>query len=206
PAARGDTGPAGGSSAVSSPVPAPREPGLVLFDGGAVAPYQSTVGSPQGDWVGVRVGAGVEVAHPTVSVNSSADGLRATWNGSGPGQVYLQDPAGGSDLRRFLGGGGALVLDVVVHTRPTAPTSLAAHCGFPCSAEIPATSVFQGLPVDRESEVRVPLSCFAAAGLDAGKVDTPFLIATGGAFDATFTGVRWVPGADAGATPCEELG
>ncbi|MFT7839922.1 Hsp70 family protein [Saccharothrix sp. BKS2] len=210
PTAQGGTGPAEGPSAASSPAAAPREPGLVLFEDGAVAPYQSTVGSPQGDWVGTRVGVGGEVTHPTVSVTSSAAGLRATWNGSGPGQVYLQDPAGGSDLRRFLDGDGdgdgALVLDVVVRTHPTGPVSLAAHCGFPCSAEIPATSAFRRLPVDREAEVRVPLSCFTAAGLDAGKVDTPFLIATGGAFDATFTGIRWVPGAGAGAIPCEELG
>ncbi|WP_447002018.1 Hsp70 family protein [Saccharothrix isguenensis] len=186
-----------------------RDPGsptdLRLLDGEAVvAPYVGMVGSPE-NWAGTRVEPDRAVAHTAVSATASPAGLRTTWNGSGSGQVYLQNTEGGADLRRFLDGGGAIVLDLVVHSRPADATSLSVHCTFPCASEVPTTSAFRELPVGRESTVTVPVSCFTSTGLDIGRVDTAFLLSTAGAFDATFTRIRWVAGA-VDAPACDELG
>ncbi|WP_405139558.1 putative glycoside hydrolase [Sphaerisporangium sp. NBC_01403] len=58
--------------------------------------------SPE-NWGGTEIGVDGTAAHAEISVvpsdvNVQADGLKATWNG-GPAQIYMQDPAGGSDLR-----------------------------------------------------------------------------------------------------------
>jgi hypothetical protein len=73
--------------------------------------------------------------------------LKATWNGTGPGQIYMQNPAGGTDLRGYLNAEAALVFYTVVHQPPAARTLISAHCVYPCFAEVVATPLFQRLPV-----------------------------------------------------------
>ncbi|MEU4747004.1 putative glycoside hydrolase [Actinosynnema sp. NPDC023658] len=94
-----------------------------------------------------------------------------------------------------------------MHQSPTATTALAVHCGYPCAAELNATSILRGLPVGTPRSVKIPVGCFTAAGLDPSAVNTPFLLATAGRFDATVGHVRWVAGAagDPDATPCDAL-
>ena len=208
PSTKSASATASASTTASAPTSTSRDPGspsdLRLLDGGAVvAPYVGVVGSPE-NWAGTRVEPGGKAAHTAVSATATAAGLRTTWNGSGPGQVYVQNTGGGADLRRFLDGGGAIVLDLVVHERPAGATSLSVHCTFPCASEVPTTSAFRDLPVGRESTVTIPVSCFTSTGLDIGRVDTAFLLSTAGAFDATFSRIRWVAVA-ADAPACDEL-
>jgi len=129
-----------------------------------------------------------------------------TWNG-GPGQFYLQDPAGGSDLRGYPNADGALVFDTIVHEAPAARTVISVHCTWPCLGEVAGTSLFQGLPVGSKATVKIPIGCFAEAGLDLTAVNTPFLVYTEGAFQASFANIRWVPGAakDPDAKRCADL-
>ncbi|MFT7841457.1 exo 1,3/1,4-beta-D-glucan glucohydrolase [Saccharothrix sp. BKS2] len=175
------------------------------------APYRSFIGSPD-NWSGTELGPDAEAAHTNITVvpadvNVQGDALKTTWTGSGAGQLYLQDPAGGSDLRGYPNANAALVFDVVVHQPPAARTVLSAHCVYPCFGEVNATGVFGGLPVGVKSTVKVPLSCFAERGLDFESVNTPFLVYTEGAFQASFANVRWVPkaAADPDARTCAEL-
>lgn len=55
--------------------------------------------------------------------------------------------------------------------------------------------------------MKIPISCFADAGLDLEKVNTPFLVYTEGAFSASFANVRWAPHAaeDSDAVACGDL-
>ncbi|MEV0674940.1 exo 1,3/1,4-beta-D-glucan glucohydrolase [Actinosynnema sp. NPDC050436] len=184
---------------------------LRLFVDGDVAPYRGYISSPD-NWDGTELGPDRTAAHSSISVapadvNAPGDAVGATWTGTGPGQFYLLDPAGGADLRGYRNADAALVFDVVVHRPPTNRTALGTHCGWPCVAEVDATGVFTGLPVGRPSTVKIPVSCFAAGGLDLEKVNIPFLVFTDGPFQASFANVRWVPKAaqDPDARACSDL-
>ncbi|MEV0974643.1 exo 1,3/1,4-beta-D-glucan glucohydrolase [Microtetraspora glauca] len=176
-----------------------------------VAPYRSFIGSAD-NWGGTEIGVDGEAAHSVINVvpadvNVQQDGLKVTWTGGGPAQIYMQDPAGGTDLRGYLNADAALVFDVIVHQAPAARTVLGVHCVYPCMSEVAATSLFQRLPAGTKATVKVPIACFAEAGLDLEVVNTPFLVYTDGAFSASFANVRWVPGAakDADAQTCSGL-
>jgi beta-glucosidase len=184
---------------------------LEIFNRMDVPPYKSFIGSAE-NWGGTEIGADGQAAHSEISVvpsdvNVQQDGLRATWNGSGPAQIYMQDPAGGSDLRSYLNADAALVFDTIVHQPPAARTVISAHCVYPCFAEVVATSLFQRLPVGAKATIKIPIACLAAGGLDLEVVNTPFLVYTDGAFSASFANVRWVPHAakDADAETCAGL-
>ncbi|WP_189236049.1 glycoside hydrolase family 3 protein [Planomonospora parontospora] len=184
---------------------------LEIFNRTDVAPYKSFIGSAE-NWGGTEIGPDGQAAHAEINVvqsdvNVQQDGLKATWTGTGPAQVYLQNPAGGTDLRGYLNSDAALVFDTVVHQAPAARTVISTHCVYPCMAEVVATSLFAGLPVGTKSTVKIPVSCFAAGGLDLENVNTPFLVYTEGAFSASFANVRWVPkaAADPDARKCSDL-
>lgn len=184
---------------------------LVIFDRADIAPYRGFIGSPD-NWGGTEIGPDGTAAHSSIGVvpsdvNVQQDALKATWTGTAPGQIYLQDPSGGTDLRSYLNADSALEFDMIVHQAPAARTVVSVHCVYPCFAEVVATNLFRNLPVGTKSTVKIPVECFAATGLDFEVVNTPFLIYTEGAFSASFANVRWVPRAagDPDAVSCDEL-
>ncbi|TWP51041.1 glycoside hydrolase family 3 protein [Lentzea tibetensis] len=185
---------------------------LEIFNRQDIAPYRGYIGSPE-NWGGTEIGPDGAAAHASINVvqsdvNVQQDGLKVTWTGSAPGQAYLQDPAGGTDLRGYLNADAALVFDVIVHSAPANRTVISTHCVWPCGSEVNATELFRGLPAGAKVKVKIPVSCFADAGLDLESVNTPFLVYTDGAFQASFADVRWVPKAakDPDARTCASLG
>ncbi|MFI9815385.1 glycoside hydrolase family 3 protein [Saccharothrix variisporea] len=183
---------------------------LELFVRQDIAPYKSFIGSPE-NW-GLEIGPDGEATQANVGtvpadVNVQGDALKTTWTGAGPGQVYVQNPLAGSDLRGYLNAEGALVFDVVVHQAPAARTVVSTHCQYPCLAEVEATNLFKGLAGAGKATVKIPLQCFAQGGLDLENVNTPFLVYTEGAFQASFANIRWVPKAalDPDARSCADL-
>jgi beta-glucosidase len=184
---------------------------LEIFNRTDIAPYKSFIGSPE-NWGGTEIGPTGTAAHANINVvpadvNVQADGLKTTWTGLGAGQLYLQDPTGGGDLRGYLNANGALEFDTIVHQPPAARTVISTHCVYPCQGETVATKVFQNIPVGVRTTVKIPVVCFADKGLDLENVNTPFLVYTEGAFSASFANVRWVPkGAnDPDAQKCGDL-
>jgi hypothetical protein len=175
-----------------------------VFGEDLVGPYRAFIASPE-KWDGTEL-VGGSAAHAAISARVSG-GLRVTWSGEAPGQVYLQTVNATKDLSSYVDSEGALRFSVFVHSAGGGATSLAAHCRYPCGAELNATELFQGLPVGARSEVTVPLSCFTAAGLNETVVNTPFLVYAQGPLDVTFRDIQWVPGAadDPDATPCSAL-
>jgi beta-glucosidase len=93
---------------------------------------------------------------------------------------------------------------VIVHQAPANRTVVSAHCVYPCLAEVDATNTFRNLPIGQKATVKIAVNCFADKGLDLENVNTPFLVYTDGAFQASFANVRWVPkaGADPDVIPC----
>ncbi|SDG08309.1 beta-glucosidase [Lentzea fradiae] len=180
---------------------------LEIFNRTDIAPYKSLIGSPE-NWGGTEIGPDGQAAHAEINVvqsdvNVQQDALKTTWTGTGPGQVYLQSPEV-ADLRGYGNANGAVQFDVIVHSAPVNRTVISSHCVYPCLAEFDATQVFRDLPAGQKATIKIPVSCFEGKGLDLENVNTPFLVYTDGAFQASFANIRWVPqaGDDPDALPC----
>lgn len=187
------------------------EEDLEVFVRKDIAPFKGYLGSPE-NWGGTEIGPDGTAAHASIAVEPTdvsvqGDGLKTTWNGTAPGQLYMQAPAPGEDLRGYGNANGALVFDVIVGKAPASRTVISTHCGYPCQGEVAATKLFTDLPVGQKQTVKIPVSCFAEKGLDLEAVNTPFLVYTEGAFQASFANVRWVPKAagDPDARKCGDL-
>ncbi|MFL6124418.1 Hsp70 family protein [Actinophytocola sp.] len=176
---------------------------LRVFDNGVVKPWVGLIAS-QENWGGTEIGAAGAQQGP-IAAALVGKGLRVTWRGA-PGEVYLQSDTGTRDLSSYADK-GALVFDVVVHEPPTAKTTVAVHCVYPCGAEVAVTRLLRDLKPEKKSTVKIPVACFTAAGLDPKRVNTPFLVYTEQPFDATFSAVRWEADAasDDDAIPCGNL-
>ena len=200
--------PAGGTAGTSTRTEptaptGPKPPTLWVYDSGPVPPFHSLIASTD-NWAGVDFGDEGARQTPITAKPDGDGGLRVTWNGGSPGQIYLQNVADARDLRPYVDAGGALVFDVVVHTAPADRTTVAVHCIYPCVSEVEATTLFRGIPPGGKVTVKIPLTCFTANGLNAAMVNTPFLVYTAGAFDATFSDIRWEPSVP-DAIPCTDL-
>ncbi|XVS67740.1 Hsp70 family protein [Actinosynnema sp. CA-299493] len=181
---------------------------LEVYRGREATAYRGMLGSAEDEWAGKAIGDGGTASYQAISAAPEGPtGMRVTWSGTGPGQVYLQHTGGGSDLGAHADAGSALVVDLVVHQQPTAAAVIGVHCVYPCAAELDATRVLRRLSVGTGQSVKIPVECFTAAGVDPKKVNTPFLLTTAGRFDVTIRHVRWVAGAagDPDATPCGDL-
>jgi molecular chaperone DnaK len=178
-------------------------PPLRIYQGGVVDPWAGFVASAE-NWGGTAIGSEGGSQSP-ITAAPGGNGLRVTWSGSGPGQVYLQSSAGPRNYESYVDAKGALVFDVIVHEPPAGATTVAVHCVYPCAAEVPATKLFRELPAEKRTTVTIPLSCFVNAGLDPARVNTPFLVYAEQRFDATFSDIHWAAGAGADATACENL-
>lgn len=163
-------------------------PTLRIYDRGPVAPYHALIASGE-SWSGTEV-APTGARHTAIAAEPDDVGdLRVSWAGGAPGQIYMQDVANTRDLASYVNS-GALVFDTVVHKAPTGRVTMAVHCAWPCASEVDTTALFLSLPEGRRATVQIPLRCFAK--LNSSSVNTPFLVYTSGAFDATFTNIRWV--------------
>ncbi|MFD8491749.1 exo 1,3/1,4-beta-D-glucan glucohydrolase [Amycolatopsis sp. NPDC059657] len=183
---------------------------LELFNRQDIAPYKGFIGSAE-NWGGTEIGPDGTASHAEIGVvqsdvNVQQDGLKATWTGTGPAQIYLQNTTGPSDLRGYPNADGALEFDTIVHAAPANRTVLSVHCVYPCFTEVNATKLFTDLAGAGKTTVKIPLACFAN-GMDFENVNTPFLVYTDAAFSASFANVRWVPkGAkDPDAKSCSDL-
>ncbi|MCG8916475.1 Hsp70 family protein [Actinokineospora sp. PR83] len=175
----------------------PGIPEVKVYDGSDVSPFQSIIGSEE-NWDGTYLGGRRAAEHTEIRVGpdrvGGADGLRATWTGRGPAQLYFQDP-GFRDMSAYLDDDAALVFDAVVHRPPTSWASVAVHCEYPCGGQVELTSLLNVLPPGRVTTVRIPISCFVADGLDPKHVDTFMLLYSEEALDVSVANVRWTPGA-----------
>jgi actin-like ATPase involved in cell morphogenesis len=180
-------------------------PPLRLLDGETVRPWVGLVSSEE-NWDGTEISSRGASQGPIDATWDGARGLRVTWHDA-PGELYLQSSDDPQDLTSYVDTDGALVFDVTVHEPPADHTVMAVYCGYPCGGEVVVTNLFRNLTPEQTTTIQIPLNCFTAAGLDATKVDTPFLVYTEQPFDATFSDIRWEPGAatSPNAIPCANL-
>lgn len=193
-----------GSATVQQRQAVAAKPLSIFGADGPMDKYRAYIASDD-NWEGKEI-IGRAASHQAITA-SVTDGLRVKWRGNGAAQVYLQTANDPRDLSAYADNGGALVFDVQANKPSTSAVKIAAHCVYPCGAELDASSVFSGLKAGDRKHVTIPVSCFTAKGLDPSKVNTPFLVYTEGPFDATFSNIKWVPRASTApdATSCESL-
>ena len=176
----------------------------VYFAGGPVDPWQLLIGDEAG-WRVPATGAQTSTGSDKLTVRSidrrvQEDARAVTWSGGGAAQVYLQaeEPI---DISRESNGDLALAFDLRVDQAPSAAVMLRMDCEYPCSGALDVTDELSTLPAGEWHTVRVRLRCFADAGADMTKINTPFLITTEGELALAFSDVKLVSAA-AGAAPC----
>jgi molecular chaperone DnaK len=192
-------------SSTTSPPPLPTIAPMSLFNGGFVAPYRAFVAdATNGKGTDITAGEG---AQPSIAALSDGKELKVSWKGDSWGAIFIQSPGHTRDLSPYVTAGAALIFDVTVLQPPTEYTAIEVHCIWRCGAMLRAEKLFQQLPTGSKTTVSIPLSCFTVAGLNATRVDTPFVVHSEAEFSAVFSNVRWEQQATTGPTDhsCEPL-
>ncbi len=177
----------------------------VYFAGGPVSPWKLYVGDVA-DWRVPATGSVTSTAgRGSITVRSvdrgvQEDAREVSWSGGGLAQVYLHSEQT-VDISRESNGDLALAFDLRLDRAPqsTVTLKLGSSPGSPPQAgdgALDVTEVLSDLPVGEWRTVRVRLRCFADAGTEMARVDTPFLIATAGEMALAFSGVKLVSAAD----------
>jgi beta-glucosidase len=125
-----------------------------------------------------------------INQQEEAGGRRVlTWSGGARHEVFLRSdqPA---DLTRQAN--MALAIDAMVEKRPTRTVTLSMGCGT-----VDVTSMLGDLPYGEWRTIYVPLRCFAKAGADMGRIDTPFRLSTDGELQLRFADIELVSAEDA---------
>jgi beta-glucosidase len=135
----------------------------------------------------------------TTQVNTQQDGKLVTWSGAARLDAHGAKAAA---LPAFATVDGALQFDTIVTAAPAAGVTLAVGSGT-----VDATALFRSMAGKGKQTVKIPLACFVAKGADLAHVDTPFSVASQGAFTAAFADIHLVGGAakDKDAQTCAAL-
>ena len=171
---------------------------VILFQRGPVAPWKLSLGD-KGGWSLPMTGSTTRSAQGAVTVSTfdrkvQEDSIRVVWAGSGVGQVFLNS-ASPQDLSGLRKAGGALLIDMMLESRPSQPVELRVDCGYPCGAKANLSDIMKRAPLNTWFTLSLDLTCFEKAGANLKRVDTGMLIATSGTLKLGITGVRILPNA-----------
>jgi len=142
---------------------------------------------------------GISVA--IAQIKTQQDAKLVTWTAPAAFEAHGSKPLA---LPAALADKGVLRFDTIVQQAPAGKVTIAMACGAAaCGTPLDATRLFTGLAGKGRQEVAIPLACFRARGVDLARVDTPFRVASDGAFTAAFGNVDVT--ADTGTVKCEDL-
>ena len=171
-------------------VPAGRNGSDTLFQAGHVtAPWSIYVDD---DLAEVRLTTESQPSpNGAVSVKLFEDGVQASWSGGKAGTFRIGSKA--NDLSARAAAGQELVLRYRVDQPPAGKVALGMTCDAKCQGGLDATASFKAGPVGGWTELRVPLSCFAAAGAKLSKIDSPLVVTSSGRFGLSIAGAVFAP-------------
>jgi beta-glucosidase len=135
--------------------------------------------------------------HQALNVTLEASGAHVAWSGSREGVFLISGRA--ENLEGAARRGGALELRFRVDSAPEhevqlrMPCSSQAPCASTAGAALDLTAVFEAAPRGVWRDLRIPLSCWSAAGADLKDVEVPFAVATAGKFAMTIAEARLAP-------------
>ncbi len=141
-----------------------------------------------------------------VAADKSAqeDARLVSWNGTGPAWVGLI----GShtiDLQREANGQLSLAFDYEANLPATANIALSMGCAGDagCKGVLPITHDLLATAAGQWGHLKIPLVCFARAGVDLGHVSTPFALETAGRLSLAVANIRLESGTD-GVVACAD--
>ncbi|MBT2489843.1 glycoside hydrolase family 3 C-terminal domain-containing protein [Streptomyces sp. ISL-96] len=118
-------------------------------------------------------------------------GLRLRFNGY-PAFVYAESPTGTpADLRGHLNAGAHVRFLARVTEPPSAPLFLACHDDYPAQPGVDLAPRLREAAEGEWTEVSVPLTGLAAAGMDLRHVDVPFMLYTEGTASLEIADIGW---------------
>jgi beta-glucosidase len=152
------------------------------------------------------VGALTDDRLTMVAADKSAqeDARLLSWNGTGPAWVGLI----GShtiDLQREANGQLSLAFDYEANLPATANIALSMGCAGDagCKGVLPITHDLLATAAGQWGHLKIPLVCFARAGVDLGHVSTPFALETAGRLSLAVANIRLESGTD-GVVACAD--
>ena len=143
--------------------------------------------------------------HDAVAIELEPNGAAASWSGKQQGSLIFSGRA--SDLDLPASQGGTIDLRFRVDRSPEHIVKITMRCaetlcGSAAGASVDVTRAFASAPLGTWQNLRVPLSCWTAAGAHLQNVDAPFSVTTTGRFAVTIADVRITPRADRAALKC----
>lgn len=128
-----------------------------------------------------------------LAVKLTSAGASAAWTAGRGGSLLISGRA--VDLNEIARQGGELELRYRVDRKPDQDVLLRISCTEPlCGAEAGAsvnpTAIFNSAALGEWRSMRIPLSCWTAAGADLKDVEVPLAVATSGTFGLTLAEVR----------------
>jgi beta-glucosidase len=108
------------------------------------------------------------------------------------------------DLQREANGQLSLALDYRVDSPIATKIDLRVDCGTGCRGAVPIAHALAAAPAGQWAHLKIPLTCFAKAGADLGRVTTPFAIQTAGRLALSVANIRLESGLD-GVTSCDDI-
>jgi beta-glucosidase len=127
--------------------------------------------------------------------SAQEDARRITWSGTGTASAGITG-ASAIDLQREANGQLSLGLDYRVEAAPSGAVELQVGCGAGCSGRVPITHELQTARPGEWRHLKVPLTCFGAAGADMSRVRTPFFLTASGQLDVSVSNVHLETGTD----------
>ncbi len=133
------------------------------------------------------VGGRVKVVAIDDAVQEGA--RRFTFAGDGPAVIEITSE-GSADLSREAN--GDVMLLVRMRRDGNAPDDLALtmRCGAGCAGTLPFAATVNSLPSGKFQVVGVPLKCFATAGADVAKINSPLSLQSSGKLDLSISQVK----------------
>lgn len=156
-----------------------------------IAPWSLFV-ADAGDQVHVTTGQ-QESPRGAVEVKLTSAGASAAWKASRGGTLMISGRAG--NLNAAAKQGGELDLRYRVDVKPDHEVLLRMSCteplcGTAAGASVSLTPIFNSSGLGVWRNLRIPLSCWTAAGADLKDVEVPFAVAATGDFGLTLAEVR----------------
>lgn len=173
----------------------------------AAALYVASVGTPEFSFaVGKDLNAvfnypesAPAIRVETVQINTQQDAKKVTWLGAAR---FIARTPKKLNLQPYAARNGVLKFDLMVSAPARKTVTLSMECGVQCRGALDMSAIFSA--AGTKKTIKIPLACFAAKGVDLGKVDVPFSVSTEGALVAAFTNIEVVidAGSDAEALRC----
>jgi beta-glucosidase len=171
---------------------APEGWGIVLYSG------QAQRGTAVLGPVGSTFGNGLTMR--AVDRRTQEDARAFAWGGRAPAEVRIEPPRP-IDLSKPVAAGESLIVDYRVDTAPMGTIEVGMVNADLKRVVLPVTTTMKAAPVGSWQTIAVPLTCFAAAGLDTRSVAAPFVLASSAAAGITVSDVRFGPSSQASSCP-----